>query len=360
MGINVAVTGLHAADNPAPGIGVLRSLRYPDGWDGELIGLAYDAYDTGIFDQQLMDHAFLIPYPNQGSEQVFERIKTIHDVIGIDVLIPTLDSELKLYQQLEPRLKELGIAMYLPSAETVQKRAKSKLVEFCEANGIDTPKTIVINEPGQFGDALDEIGFPLYVKGVFYDAYACHTRDEALKHFEKLRLQWGLPVLIQEAINGEEFDICAMGDDEGNLLGSVPMRKLRLTDKGKAWSAITLNNPRLAEFSKRTLKALAWRGPCELEILQESKTKKLFLLEINPRFPAWIFLGAGANQNLPRLVVELALGKKPQPLPPAKSGVTFVRHATDLICPLEYIESLTMNGELHYEDMRSEKVRSEK
>ncbi|HDR05477.1 MAG TPA: biotin carboxylase [Candidatus Marinimicrobia bacterium] len=352
MGINVAVTGLHAADNPAPGIGVLRSLRYPNGWDGELIGLAYDTYDTGIYDRHLMNHAYLIPYPNQGKEQVFERIRAIHKAVGIDVLIPTLDSELQLYQQLESELKGLGIAMYLPSADTIQKRAKSKLLEFCKANDIETPKTIVINDPRQFGDALDEIGFPLYVKGVFYDAYACYTRDEALKQFEKLRLQWGLPALIQEAINGEEFDICAMGDDEGNLLGSIPMRKLRLTDKGKAWSAITLNNPRLTEFSKKTMKALSWRGPCELEILQESKSRKLYLLEINPRFPAWIFLGAGANQNLPKLAVELALGKRPEPLPPVSSGITFVRHATDLICPLEYIENLTINGELHFEKQK--------
>ncbi|KPL07449.1 hypothetical protein AMJ86_04500, partial [bacterium SM23_57] len=105
MSINVAVTGLHATDNPAPGIGVIRSLRHPDGWDGKIIGLAYDVYDTGVYDKDLLDHTFMVPYPNQGSEQVYQRLMYIHNQVRIDVLIPTLDSELILYQKLEHRLK---------------------------------------------------------------------------------------------------------------------------------------------------------------------------------------------------------------------------------------------------------------
>ena len=48
------------------------------------------------------------------------------------------------------------------------------------------------------------------------------------------------------------------------------------------------------------------------------------------------------------MVVDLALGKEVKPMPPAKSGMTFVRHATDLVCPIDFIEHLTTLGELHY------------
>jgi carbamoyl-phosphate synthase large subunit len=348
MGINVAVTGMHATDNPAPGLGVIRSLHHPRRWRGEIIGLAYDVYDTGLYDRDLLDHAYMIPYPNQGSDQVFERLMYIHKQVRIDVLIPTLDSELLLYQKLESQLKEAGISMYIPNDEVVKKRAKTKLVEFCEENDIATPKTSIINDPSKLNEALTDIGYPLYVKGVFYDAYRCQTRDEALRYFEKLRQQWGLPILIQESVTGEEFDVCALGDRDGGLIGAVPIRRLRLTEKGKAWAAITLRNQQLYDLTKRTLRALRWAGPCELEIMQGFDSKKLMLLEINPRFPAWIYLGTGANQNLPKAVVDLAMGKAVKPMPQAKSGITFVRHTTDLVCPLEYVESLTMHGELHH------------
>lgn len=348
MGVNVAVTGLHAADNPAPGIGIARALRYGEGWDGDIIGLAYDVYDTGIYDPGLVDSVYMIPYPNQPSHSILSRILEIHSRHRIDVLIPTLDSELALYQKLQPDLEREGLRMFLPSAEAVQARAKKNLPRFCELNGIPTPKTIPVNDLANLTKALDEIGFPLWIKGHFYDAVKCSNATEALAQFDRLRKSWGLPVLVQEGIDGEEFDVCAVGDDSGKLLGAVPIRKLRLTDKGKAWSAVTLRNPGLIDLSRRTLAALKWAGPCELEILQSSRNRDLYLLEINPRFPAWIYLSAGAGLNLPRLVVDLALGNPIDKVPEPKSGVAFVRHATDLICPLDSIESLTISGELHH------------
>ncbi|MBS1261131.1 MAG: hypothetical protein MAG453_00452 [Calditrichaeota bacterium] len=345
--LHVAVTGLHAADNPAPGIGVIRSLKAAGDWNGTIIGLAYDVYDTGIYDPDLLDATYLVPYPNQGMDEVFARLMYVHEQARIDVLIPTLDSELGLYRKLASRLREAGIRMFIPDDEMMRARAKSNLVQFCEENGIPTPDTFVLRELGSLDDAIEKIGYPLWVKGVFYDAYLCRTRDDVLRSVEKLRVTWGLPVLLQRSISGEEFDVCALAK-RGELVGALPIRKTRVTEKGKAWAAVSLRNPELAELSAKTLSALGWSGPCELEIMQEARTKKLYLLEINPRFPAWIYLGAGAEQNLPRVLLELALGNEVEPLPPAKSGVGFVRHATDLICPLAYLEALTVGGELHH------------
>jgi carbamoyl-phosphate synthase large subunit len=348
MGINVAITGLQATDNPAPGIGVIRCLHHPERWRGEIIGLGYDVYDTGIYDEGLLDHTYLIPYPNQGRDKVLERLLYIHEQERIDVLIPTLDSEMVLYQKLEQELKEAGIALYIPSEESVRKRTKANLIQFCEETDISTPRTVVIREPGQLKQAMEEIGFPLMIKGVFYEAYRCQTPQEVQAHFQKIQQKWGLPVIAQEVIRGEEFDICCVGGKDGELLGAVPIRKIGLTEKGKAWAAVTLKNEALLALSRKILRELKWSGPCELEIMKAKRTDQLYLLEVNPRFPAWIYLCTGAEQNLPRLVVDLALGKEVSPLPPAKSGMTFVRHATDIVCPLDYIESLTITGELHY------------
>ncbi len=349
MSINVAVTGLHAADNPAPGIGVIRCLQHPNGWDGKIIGLAYDVLDTGIYDEGLLDHVYMIPYPNQGSRQILERILYIHDQVKIDVLIPTLDSELTVYQKLEQELRSHGIATFLPDERASKRISKVYLAEFCEKESIPYPETVVIKEPGELTDAVKKIGFPLMIKGMYYEAYSCNNQIEALEHFNRIRMKWGLPVILQKKIESEEFDVCCVSDRNGDLLGAVPIRKTRLTDKGKAWAAITLKNKELMEISRNILKKLKWTGPCEVEILKDVKTGVYNLIEINPRFPAWVYLSTGADQNLPKLVVDLALGKPVDPLPPAKSGVCFVRHATDLVCPLEYIESMTTLGEIHYE-----------
>lgn len=74
-----------------------------------------------------------------------------------------------------------------------------------------------------------------------------------------------------------------------------------------------------------------------------------FILEINPRFPAWIFLAQGAGQNLPYACLELALGKKIQPLPPFQPGVVFMRAALDQIIPLSRLENVTTHGRSRHE-----------
>lgn len=344
--VTVAVTGLNATDNPAPGLPILRSLRHGRKWNGTLIGLAYDTFDTGIYDADVCDKVFLIPYPNAGEGNIMSRIAEIHKRVPIDLLIPTLDSEQVTYERLTPELNKLGIKTFLPTPAQLKMRSKALLADFCHKHGIDVPKTRVINDPKQIPAIIKELSLPIVVKGVFYEAYVCHSEEEALIHFHKLRVKWGLPIILQEMLPGEEYDVACLGDGHGGLVGAVAMRKLRVTDKGKAWAGVTILDPELLTLSKKIIAKIGWRGPCELEFLKDTRTGRYALIEINPRFPSWIYLSAGAGVNLPQCLARLALGRKVAPVGFAPAGVTFVRHATDLICPLSYLESLTVFGEL--------------
>jgi carbamoyl-phosphate synthase large subunit len=185
------------------------------------------------------------------------------------------------------------------------------------------------------------------VKGRFYEAEVVHSAVEAERCFHRLAAKWGLPVIIQEFLPGEEYDIAAVGDGRGGLLGAVPMRKMQLTDKGKAWGGVTISDPVLDEFLVATMQKLRWRGPCELEVIKSARDGSYSLIEVNPRFPAWIYLSVGAGQNLPWAALQLALGKVLSPLPPPRSGVMFLRHSIDMIYPLSHYEALTTLGEVH-------------
>jgi carbamoyl-phosphate synthase large subunit len=343
---NIAVTGLNATDNPAPGIPVIRSIRHAGEHHGKIIGLGYDAFDTGIYDANLLDEVYLIPYPNEGEGALLERIKEITGRTPLDVLLPTLDSELTNIEHLQHDLNDLGIQVIVPTAEQIRMRSKSVLSEFCKKNGFDVPRTLIVNDAKQLTEVLKKVGTPAIVKGTFYEAYTAYSVEEAVIHFHKIRSKWGLPIIVQDLLHGEEYDVACVGDGVGGLVGAVPMRKLRLTEKGKAWAGVTIRNQKLAELSAAIIRALKWRGPCELEFLRDDRTGKFYLIEINPRFPSWIYLSAGSGTNLPWAAVRLALGQKVKPLKPPEPGISFVRHATDLICPLDYIESLTTKGEL--------------
>jgi len=347
--LTVAVTGLNATDNPAPGVAVIRAIREAPGFAGRIVGLAYDALDPGNYLQGIADAVYLMPYPSQGAEAVLDRLLYIHARTPLDVIVPTLDAELPAYIRIADQLLAHGIHTFLPSEEGFARRSKARFHELQDKLGIPVPKSRTIADSADVFRLHEEFSYPLMVKGQFYDAYLAHSPMEAEALFQKVRAKWGLPVVVQEFVAGEEYDVVALGDGEGGLLGAVPMRKMQLTDKGKAWGGITIADPALERFLQEAMSRLKWRGPLELEVMRAKKDGRLLLLEINPRFPAWVYLAVGAGQNLPWAVVELALGRKVAPLPPYRVGTLFLRHSHDVICPLADYENLSIHGELHRE-----------
>lgn len=169
---------------------------------------------------------------------------------------------------------------------------------------------------------------------------------EVEQYFRRLSSKWGLPVVIQEFIEGEEYDVVALGDGKGEVIGSVPMKKMQITDKGKAWGGITIKDSAMENFVINIIRKLKWRGPCEIEIIKSKKKKELFLIEINPRFPAWCYLSVGAGQNLPWANVKLAKQETVEKMPPYKVGIMFLRHSEDHIYAIGDYQEITTTGEL--------------
>jgi carbamoyl-phosphate synthase large subunit len=156
--------------------------------------------------------------------------------------------------------------------------------------------------------------------------------------------KWGLPIIVQQFIRGTEINIAVLGDGQGEALSVVPMRKLYITDKGKAWAGVTLEDDELVDAGRRFTRALKWRGGCELEIMR-TDDGKLYIMEINPRFPAWIYLTAAAGQNQPAALVRLAKGLPMEPFQPYQSGKVFIRYAWDHIIDIAEFQRVSGFGE---------------
>ena len=344
--MNVAVTGLNNVDNPGPGVPVIRALRESGEFDGRIIGLLYDTLEPGAYLTSVSDASYVIPYPSAGLDHLFERLAAIHGREKIDVIIPTLDSELNGFITLAPRLKALGIRMFLPDKEQLNLRAKDKLADFCRKHQIAVPENILATSAQDLYSIQSHFDYPVAVKGIFYDAAIANNFDEALAAFHRLREKWGLPIVVQEFVNGDEYNVCALGD-KGTTVGAVAMKKLYVTDKGKGWSGITIREPALMALTEKTIEALQWNGGLELEFVKDKTTNTYFLLEINPRFPAWVYLTAAAGQNLPLAALKLALGQHVPRFESYDIGKMFIRYSWDLITDIKRFEEITISGELH-------------
>jgi carbamoyl-phosphate synthase large subunit len=346
----VAITGMNATDNPAPGVPVARALRHEPAFTGHIVGLGYDALDPGFYAQGLVSSGAILPYPSAGREALRDRLRWVREELGMDVLIPNLDSELRAMVTLAPELERNGTRTFLPSLDAIERTSKVNLPRLAVQADIDIPPSAALVSADGITEAVRKLGLPLVVKGVYYGATIAHSEADAVLAFHRFAAQWGLPVIAQQFVPGEEYNVAALGDGKGNLVGAVAMRKMMLTDKGKGWCGVAIDNPELVRVCEAIVGALRWRGPMEVEILKSAKTGEYFVIEINPRFPAWIHLSAGAGLNLPYYTVRLALGLPlPSPVPRYRVGTLFVRISVDQISDLSTFEQLAATGVLRSE-----------
>ena len=343
--LNIAVTGLNAIDSPGPGVSVIRALREAKSFDTRIIGLSYESLEPGIYMHDLVDRTYSIPYPGAGIDTLLARIEYIHEQEKLDVIIPNFDAELYPFIKLEPTLKKMGINMFLPTLHQFEERHKVNLNEFGKKYGIEVPHSKVLYDLNTIHSLPSEFSFPMLVKGKYYDASIAYSIEQVKSYFNKISAKWGLPIIIQEFIHGTEFNVTGLGDGKGNTIAAVPMRKQYITDKGKAWGGITIADEKMLDMTRRFLRNTKWRGGFELELMK-NKEGELYLLEINPRLPAWIYLAVGVGQNIPEALVNLALGEKVQPFSTYDVGKMFIRYAWDMIVDREEFEQISMYGEL--------------
>lgn len=343
--LTVAVTALNAHDNPGPGVGVIRSLLDSKEFELRIIGLSYETMEPGAYLHDLVDITYQVPYPSAGSEPLLQRLLYIHELENIDVIIPNFDAELRNYIKISSALKRHGINTFLPSLDELTNLDKLHLYDFCKKHDIHSPKTIQLNSPDKIDELDDEFDFPVFVKGTFYEAYKAINKDQVRTYFTKLSSKWGLPVIIQESIEGTEINIAGLGDGNGNLIGAVPLRKLYITDRGKGWSGVVLSDSTLVKHAKKFGEFTNWHGGFELEYIRTSDDK-LVLLEVNPRFPAWIYAATAAGQNLPASLLKLAMNTPVLPYESYEDGKMFIRYAWELITDISEFQKFSTQGYL--------------
>jgi len=335
--MKIAISGLNNTDNPAPGIGVAKSLN-----GHNLTGLSYDANEPGIY-QGLFEKVYLMPYPTLGYEELKNRLKYIKEKSDIEAVIPNLDAELPLYIKYQKEIEKLGIKTYLPSLECFEMRDKSKLPEFSKRLGVKHPKTIQVMSLDDLVNASKELGFPLMVKGNYYKAYKAYNLDEAIEYYYKISNEWGFPLLVQQVISGVEINYVGLGDGK-ELVGGVGIKKLSTTSLGKVWSAVSINNKSLFEISKKFVESVGWRGAFEFEAMSDGKD--IYLIEINPRFPAWVYFATMLGVNLPEMMIKLISGEKAEKKYDYKLEKMYIRYVEETMADFNDFTTLINKKEL--------------
>ena len=338
----VAVSGINAVDNPGPGVGIAKGLK-EGSLEVSIYGLAYDAMEPGIYMKWLFEKSFIMPYPSAGEEPFIERLLYIKSNYGLDAVIPALDAELPLFIKSSSLLESYGIKTFLPTEEQFKLRGKDHLPEIAERIGVKVPETRIVTSYEELSKAVEEIGFPVMIKGIFYKAYKAFNISQATSYFNSIVAEWGYPIIVQQVVTGEEMNVVGVGDGEGGHFGLVGIKKLWITSLGKIWTGVTVRNEELLSATERFVSEFKWRGAFEFECIVNNRD--IYLIEVNPRFPAWVYFATGVGVNLPDRLLKAALGLEPERDWDYPAGKLYVRFTDDFVTDMSEFQRVVTKGE---------------
>lgn len=342
----IALSGINATENPGPGVAVARSLKeaYKDRQGVKIIGLSYDPNDPGHYLKQWIDESYILPFPTRGWAAVSSRLKAIHEKTKFDFMIPNLDAELPLLIKYSNESKILGIHNFLPTEEQFELRSKAELTILAEKIGCEYPITMPYYGAQELLKIVPEkINFPMIIKGNYYKAYKVYNQASALEKSAEIASEWGYPLLAQQLVEGVEVNLVGLGDGQGNLCGCVCIKKQTTTNLGKVWTALSIKDTKMVEIAQTFCQKTKWRGPFELEVIRSKE--KLYLIEINPRFPAWVYFASALGVNLPERLIDLALKGSCSVDLQYPVGKHLIRHTQESLGDLDSYQDLITTGQ---------------
>ena len=87
----------------------------------------------------------------------------------------------------------------------------------------------------------------------------------------------------------------------------MTVKKLATCARGSTWSATHVPKPRLEADFAAFLEHIKWVGPAEGEFIRDELDDRYYLIEVNPRFTAWIYYSTALESSHPQLAVRAAL-----------------------------------------------------
>ncbi len=298
----VFISGVHSDLNPSPGIGIAQSLREVFPYMS-LTAVDYSVRSSGLH-HSVFDTVLLQPAWTELDLPTYVLQIRRHLNKPNACWISGLDVETEWMAASIDECKHLLI----PSI-TAQQMVRKPTIRAALPLGMQIPNFLPATAASTELHAMGRLcGWHLWVKGKYHEAYPAYSFVELYRQINSLQVHWPIEeIFIQEHISGLERCI-VFAAYNGSLLDAVEVEKRSITSQGKTWAAAVVALPLEVRERLASLVAdLCWTGGGEVEFIRD-KTGNDWLIDFNPRFPAYIYGVTLCGHNLPALLVGTALG----------------------------------------------------
>lgn len=271
------------------------------------------------------DIACVIPHAGDGG--FVDALVDVCETYSAKLLFSLHDWEAPFIAPNRDRFLKVGCMPVISSPEVIRLCLdKYDTYLYLKRMGLPSPTTFVdLNEAHQ-AIASGEFNFPLILKprcgqgSVFLEV--AHSLEELDLLWRLLNQKIGRiesngllnnaggPLLIQQKVNGCEFDVEVVNDLQGNYVSTLSKTKLTMRS-GECETAETLEDPRLERLGRQIASALGHIGVLDIDLIEQDGI--IYVLEFNPRFGGCYPFSHMAGANLPAAYVAWAQGVLPDP-----------------------------------------------
>ena len=281
-------------------ISVVKGIRRQTEVAIQIIGVDINR-ESEIAGSSFCDRFYTVPGAVDNS--YISELLRICEAEGVKVLFPIIDAELATIAAQIEMFRARKIHVWLSDLETVQIcNDKYETYRFLTENKFPTPQTWL---PEEAARQEAELPYPLIVKPRDGVSSIDVFRVEGDSELEAVLKKVKKPIL-QEYLEGEEFTIDVVTDNDSRLLAVVPRQRIEVK-AGISYKGRTVRDEQLIEQAGKIAEALKIKGACNTQCRVMDGRPKFF--EINPRFSGTLPLTIAAGVNGPLLLVKLALGQ---------------------------------------------------
>lgn len=253
----------------------------------------------------------------------------------IDVLVPTVDTELIPVARRLEDFTELGVAVLSPSLATLEHCLdKWSLLRGCGPD-VPVPRGGLLDDdadPASSGWASLE--WPRLVKPRRGSGSRGIRLVEDPVAFDRLPRDGSL--LVQEYLPGPEYSVDTLAYRDGHVAAAVPRSRLKV-DSGIAVAGCTVDRTDLVEAAKAVARSVGLTSVANIQFREDAGGTPR-LLEVNPRFPGTMPLTVASGVNMPALALADLVGR-PVPRDVPFRPLAMVRHWAQTFLPVNEFEA---------------------
>lgn len=273
-----------------------------------------------------------IHVPPVADPHFVDSLLSVCRVAQIDVVVPTIDTELPLFAAIRSTFEDAGVSIIISDEETIQIASDKRYTHrWLLEKEFPCPKQwdLTEEEPGR-------ADYPVITKpaqgSMSYGVRVVRSPEE----LSAVILEHPESGMVAESIaGGIEYTVSTYVDRHGTNIAAIPRRRLEVR-AGEVSKALAERNAEVEALATDVVHSLPGaRGPLNVQIMYDRNSRSSQIIEINARLGGGDPLAWRAGVDVPRWILEEHLDMPISYAQPWTDGLAMLRFDDAVFVHLE-------------------------